>query len=178
MTARGAMSGVVVGIVREVDAAQGRIKVDYPWLSPPQRSAWAPVATLMSGNGRGAYFMPEPEDEVLLAFDHGNFEHPYVVGYLWNGADAPPEADAALRVLVTPGNHSLRFEDSGSGKRVVLRSSSGHEVTLDDSAGGRSVTIRSAAGDQSVVLDDKTQSVEVRGGSRIIRMIGGAVHIT
>jgi uncharacterized protein involved in type VI secretion and phage assembly len=174
----GAMSGVVVGIVKEVDARLARIKVDFPWMQPPQRSDWAPIATLMSGGKRGMYFMPELEDEVLLAFLHGEFDHPYVVGFLWNGIDAPPENDARLCVIVTPGKHTLRFDDTVNAKKIVVESSSGHTVILDDSPGGRCVTVKTASGGQSIVLDDKTESIELRGGGRTIALVGNMVKIS
>ena len=52
---------------------------------------WAPIASLLSGKSRGARFMPEVDDEALVAFDHGEFEHPYVIGFLWNGVDKAPD---------------------------------------------------------------------------------------
>jgi uncharacterized protein involved in type VI secretion and phage assembly len=149
-------SGVVVGIVKEVDATLGRIKVDFPWMTPPQRSHWAPIATVMGGKKRGVYYMPEIDDEVLLAFDQGDFDHPYVVGFLWNGMDKPPETNQKNRVMVTPGGHTLRFEDSDGEKRIILRSSGGQEI----------------------VLDDKDQSVQLRGGGRILVLRNGQVQIT
>jgi uncharacterized protein involved in type VI secretion and phage assembly len=146
----------VVGIVKEVDATLGRIKVDFPWMTPPQRSHWAPIATVMGGKKRGVYYMPEIDDEVLLAFDQGDFDHPYVVGFLWNGMDKPPETNQKNRVMVTPGGHTLRFEDSDGEKRIILRSSGGQEI----------------------VLDDKDQSVQLRGGGRILVLRNGQVQIT
>jgi len=181
------IGGVVVGIVKEVDAALGRIKVDFPWMTPPQRSHWAPIATLMGGKKRGIYYMPEIDDEVLLAFDRGEFDHPFVVGFLWNGADKPPENNKDLRVIKTPGGHTLRFEDTPGTKKIVLRTDGGRAITLDDAAPGKieiesgshrvilddtpgvgSVTI-STGGGQRVVLDDATSSISVllATGSRI-----------
>jgi uncharacterized protein involved in type VI secretion and phage assembly len=90
---------VAVGVVREIDAASGRVRVELPWLNPAQTSNWAPIATLMSGRRRGAYFMPEIDDEVLLAFEHGDLAHPFVVGFLWNGVDSPPAGERRMRVI-------------------------------------------------------------------------------
>ena len=87
------MSGVVVGVVTNTQdpAGLGRVKVKFPWLSDSEESFWARVATPMAGKGRGFYFLPEVEDEVLLAFEHGDARFPYVLGALWNGQDKPPE---------------------------------------------------------------------------------------
>ena len=68
------MNAVARSIVGEVDAARARVLVELPWMGPGALSIWAPVATLMSGGGRGTYFMPEPGDEVLVAFDQGRLD--------------------------------------------------------------------------------------------------------
>jgi uncharacterized protein involved in type VI secretion and phage assembly len=72
---------------------QGRVQVALPW-SPDSGSerytAWARLATLMAGNNRGSWWIPDVDDEVLVAFEHGDVRRPYVVGALWNGSDAPP----------------------------------------------------------------------------------------
>ena len=70
------MNAVARGIVGEVDAARARVLVEFPWMGPGALSIWAPVATLMSGGGREFYFMPEPGDEVLVAFDQGRLDFP------------------------------------------------------------------------------------------------------
>ena len=73
---------------------QGRISRGC---TPPQPSHWAPIATLMSGKERGrVYFMPELDDEVLSRSSTATFDHPYVVGFLWNGADLPPDGDQRI----------------------------------------------------------------------------------
>jgi phage baseplate assembly protein V len=149
--------GVVIGIVRSLDdaAGEGRIQVEFPWLSGEYRSTWAPIATPLAGNDRGMFFMPEPDDEVLVAFEHGDMDHPFVVGFLWNGKDRPPESDPALRVIRTPGGHTLRFEDTDGAKRVVVQTH----------------------GELSIVLDDSAKSITLAGGGRQLVMAGGSVAI-
>ena len=79
---RDPQTGIAIGRVKEIDASQPAVKLEFPWLDECYRSDWAPIAMPMSGGQRGAYFMPELEDEVLVAFDHGDFDSPYVVGFL------------------------------------------------------------------------------------------------
>src|SRR5881397_3606107 len=101
--------GVVTALVKEIDK-KGRLKLEFKWLTKDgHRSAWAPVAAALAGKQRGAFFMPEVDDEVLVAFEHGDFDHPFVVGFLWNGVDTPPETTNKNRVIKTPGGHELRF---------------------------------------------------------------------
>jgi uncharacterized protein involved in type VI secretion and phage assembly len=134
---------------------QGRVELQFPWLSDSLRSYWAPVAAPLAGKQRGVFFMPEIDDEVLVAFEHGSFDHPYIVGFLWNGVDMPPETDSQNRVIMTPGGHTLRFED-GNEKKIVLKSSSGQTITLDDTE----------------------NSITLEGGGRILKMSNGVVQIS
>ena len=68
----------------------------FPKLSSSLESAWAPVAAPLAGKQRGAFFMPELGDEVLVAFEDGSFDSPYIIGFLWNGVDMPPETDRKI----------------------------------------------------------------------------------
>ena len=97
--------GVVVATVKSLDdpRGEGRIQIEFPWLPDITEHPWAPIAAPLAGGERGMFFMPEPKDEVLVAFEHGDFDHPFVVGFLWNGVDRPPESDTHNRVIVTPG---------------------------------------------------------------------------
>jgi uncharacterized protein involved in type VI secretion and phage assembly len=103
-----------------------------------------------------ASFSPEKGDEVLVGFDNGNFDHPYVIGFLHNGKQKPPEKERKNRVILTPGGHTLRFEDKDNEKKVILKSS----------------------GDLQITLDDKNKSIELRGGGRILTMQNGIVKIS
>jgi len=48
----------------------------------------------MAGKDRGIFFLPEVDDEVLVAFENGDINQPYVIGSLWNGVDVPPETNS------------------------------------------------------------------------------------
>ena len=160
-------SGVVTAFVDEVDAAQGRIKVEYRSIQEKLLSPWAYVATPMSGKGRGQLFMPVKGDEVLVCHGDGDFDHPYVLGYLWNGEQVSPETDPDHRVIVTPGNHQLRFHDKENERQVVLRSDGKRELLLDDKPAAGKVQLSS--GEHHVLLDDSaaTSRIEIKAGQSI-----------
>jgi uncharacterized protein involved in type VI secretion and phage assembly len=190
--------GVVTAVVATDPDSQGRLGLRFHWLPNGEtlEPVYAPVAAALAGGTRGAWLMPEQGDEVLVAFDRGCWDRPFVVGFLWNGSQAPPETDRRNRVIVTPGGHTLRFEDGdakrvilrtagGSGKthsitlddqarKVVVHSANGHELTLDDSAG--SVTLGVAGGATTVTLD--AQSATVRGGGHSVTLSSSGVAIT
>jgi uncharacterized protein involved in type VI secretion and phage assembly len=176
-TSAGTISGVVTAFVTKVNPQrEGQLELKFRWLSDTQKSTLAPVAAPLAGANRGAFFMPEVGDEVLVAFDHGDFNHPFVVGYLWNGTQPPPESTGDNRVIVTPGGHTLRFEDKDGARKVVLKSSTGHVVTLDDA--GKTVSVATASGNLSLTLDDGAQTIVLSGGGRKISISGGTLEVT
>jgi uncharacterized protein involved in type VI secretion and phage assembly len=132
------MDGVVIGIVTDIhdQEGQGRIRVQFPWLSDTQLSAWAPIAAAMAGKDRGAYLMPEVGDEALVAFEHGDFDHPFIVGFLWNGVDTPPAQDFRDRKIVSKNGHFIEFidasPDGGSKGAVVIQDAHGNRITMSN----------------------------------------------
>ncbi len=162
--------GVVTAFVREVDAKNGRVQLEYRAMEDNLKSAWAPIASPMSGGARGQLFMPESGDECLVAFENGEFNHPFVVGFLWNGEHNSPERKADNRVIVTPGGHQLRFEDKDNDKRVKLKSKGGHELLLEDPTAAPLAQLKSN-GDRRITLNDKPASGRVE-------IVSSAHHIT
>ena len=170
--------GVYPAIVKSLNDPQGigRIEVEVKKIPEAIRSSLARVAAPMAGNDRGAFLMPEIDDECLVAFEDGDFDHPYILGFLWNGVDVPPETTNQNRIIRTPGRHELRFEDTDGQKKVVLKSAGGHRIEIDDSAA--TVTVKTDSGNQFIELNDATQSVTIRGGQRMVKMIGGLIVMT
>lgn len=136
----------LVSDIRDPDG-QGRVKVRLPW-SPDNGSAayeaWARLATLMGGNNRGSWFVPDTNDEVLVVFEGGDARRPYVIGGLWNGRDTPPEA----------------MDGAGQNDRKTLRSRNGVRISLDDTSGTESLLLETPGG-QRVTLKDGPGAVEI-----------------
>src|SRR5262245_33469885 len=105
--------GVVIATVKSLDdpEGQGRIQLRFPWLTESVQSAWAPVAVSMAGKERGQFYMPEIDDEVLVAFEHGDFDHPFIIGFLWNGVDTPPTNDPHRRLIRSVNGHEIEIYD-------------------------------------------------------------------
>ena len=82
---------LVVGLVtNNNDPDQmGRVRVKYPSLSDSEESAWARVASLSAGNARGLMMLPQPDEEVIVGFEHGDARRPVVLGSVFNGKDKP-----------------------------------------------------------------------------------------
>lgn len=138
--------GVVVGIVtnNQDPDGLGRVKVKFPWLSDVDESTWARIAAPMAGDQRGVYFLPEVEDEVLVAFEHGDVRFPYVLGALWNGKDAPPASN-----------------DDGKNNVRIIKSRSGHVIKLNDEDGKETIEIVDKSEKNSILIDTANNSIAV-----------------
>jgi phage protein D len=84
-------ASLVVGVVTNNNDPEqmGRVRVKYPSLSDSEESAWARVATPSTGNARGLLMLPQPNEEVIVGFEHGDTRRPIVVGSVFNGRDKP-----------------------------------------------------------------------------------------
>jgi uncharacterized protein involved in type VI secretion and phage assembly len=161
----GRFYGVTIGIVTNTKDPDGlgRVKVALPWLADAVESDWARIAVPMAGKGRGTYFLPEVDDEVLLAFEHGDPAFPYVLGGLWNGKDEPPATN-------TDGKNDVRMIRSRSGHAIRLIDKDGAEqIEIVDRTGKNKVSISSADGkitisaDADVVVEAARGTLTLRG---------------
>jgi uncharacterized protein involved in type VI secretion and phage assembly len=141
--------GVFPALVTDIKDpdGQGRVKIRLPWSPDTGGSgyeAWARLATMMAGSNRGSWFIPDVDDEVLVAFEAGDPSRPYVVGGLWNGSDSPPES----------------MDGSGQNNKKVLRSRNGVKITLDDQTGQENFIVETPGG-QKITLKDGPGVVEI-----------------
>jgi uncharacterized protein involved in type VI secretion and phage assembly len=165
----GMAQGVVIGIVTNVKDPEnlGRVKVQFPWLhdkDKPIESNWARLAMPSAGASRGMYFLPEVNDEVLIAFEHGNPNYPYVVGALWNGKDKPPETNAKVHTK------------EGTVKRIIA-SRLDHRIVFDDSNSAKSILIEDTTKSQSILIDSNKKSITVNAAGDLLIDIKGNIDI-
>lgn len=149
------MPGLAIGVVTDVrepgGAESGGVRLKFPWLDDTYVTDW--VRTVQwGGKGGGGVFSPEVNDEVLVGFEQGLLDSPYVIGGLYNGVDKPSPHDVPL-VDRTTGKVNRRSLVSRSGHRVEL---------LDARAPGRSgVRLTSADERLEVFLDNRRDRIEL-----------------
>ena len=166
----GTIRGVAVAIVVDNDDPQnlGRVTLSYPWLGTSGESDWARIAVPMAGAGRGTYFVPEPGDEVLVAFENGDIDYPYVVGALWNGEDQPPEdapdEDNDVRQIRSRSGHELTFDDENGQEAISIETAGGHTVVLDD--GADAISIEDTGGNR-IEFDSSSRSLSITSDTTV-----------
>ncbi|MGW6449143.1 VgrG-related protein [Lentzea sp. NPDC055074] len=149
------LNGLVPAIVTNAkDPKQlGRVQVKFPWLANDFTSVWARTVQQGAGPGRGTVVLPEVGDEVLVGFEHGEFDAPYVLGGLHNGKDQPPKLS--------------RPPVDGSSGEIAVRgfvSRKGHRVELVEDDG---IVISSGDGKFHVKIDQKAQTIEITSGKTV-----------
>ncbi|MFJ5654858.1 VgrG-related protein [Streptomyces microflavus] len=183
------MPGLAIGVVTDIREGKGQrgwVRLKFPWLDDTYVTDW--VRTVQwGGNGGGGVFSPEVNDEVLVGFEQGLLDSPYVLGGLYNGIDRPSEHDVPL-VDKTSGKVNRRSLVSRSGNRLELldtprgpsgvRLASGNkrlEVTLDERKNEIALTVFAPGSKRpqssvtlsssGITLDAGTGNVEVKGRS-------------
>ena len=168
---------VMVGLVTDNKDPEGwgRVRVKLPTLTEDHVTNWARVVALGAGTSSGFYCLPEIDDEVLVAFEHGDIHRPYVIGGVWNGKDAPPEkvddtvieGKVRLRTFKTPAEHQLQFveeDKSGTEKGISLQSSGKHSLQLNDS--NKFVELKTEGG-HSLRCDDSSKEINLNSSGDI-----------
>jgi len=144
--------GVISGVVtnNQDPDGLGRIKVKLPRISGEDESNWARVISFMAGKDRGAFYLPEVDDEVLVAFEYGDINRPYVIGSLWNGVDTPPADNG-------DGENNIR----------VIKSRSGHVVRLDDTDGAEKIEIIDKSEKNLITIETSENKITISSGQDI-----------
>ena len=141
--------GVVIGIVTNNKDPEGlsRIKVRFPTLSDTDESWWARVAAIGAGATRGLSVLFEVNDEVLVAFEHGDVRRPIILGGLWSKKNKPSEG-------------STETDAEGVASRV-WRSRTGHAMSMHDSASPAQSFVAIALADEKTKLRMGEDSVSI-----------------
>lgn len=126
----------------------GRIKVQFHWDRRGQRddksSCWIRVAQLhASGKRWGGFAIPRVNEEVIIAFEHGDLDRPLVIGSLYNGDNMPPYAlpdnatRSGIKTMSSPGGggyNELRFEDKKGEEQVFIHGERNLDVRVKNDA--------------------------------------------
>jgi uncharacterized protein involved in type VI secretion and phage assembly len=156
------VDGVTVGVVTNNHDPDGlgRVKVRLAWASPEHETFWARMVTPMAGPSRGLFLLPEVDDEVLVAFEHGAMDSAFVLGALWNDRDRPPAANA-----------------DGANNERILRSRSGHVIRLDDTDGQERIEIADGSGEARIVIRTAERALDIDASGDVTVRSGGTLTL-
>jgi uncharacterized protein involved in type VI secretion and phage assembly len=160
---------IAPGIVtNNLDAiSEGRVQVRIP--SIPAMEPWARMPSMGGGSGRGFVWIPQINDEVLVAFAQNDASAAFVLGGLWSTADRPPltlPSDFLVKRVIKTGmagglGHEVVFDDLT--QSITITSSTQQKITIDP----LSIKIENTAGTLSIALDNASQTVSVQSALKI-----------
>jgi phage protein D/phage baseplate assembly protein gpV len=162
------VDSIVVGIVtnnRDPDGL-GRVKVTLPSVSEVE-TAWAPLLVPSAGNQRGMMMMPQPNDQVIIAFENGDPSYPVVLGSMFNGRDKPG-AELLAADKNNDGSFAVRSDHAAlihANEDITLHSDKGKWVVKLD-GGEIQETVKQGAGGSGGYTGDF-------GGSWNLKATGG-----
>ncbi len=178
----GLVNGVYIGIVTNIkdpDKA-GRVKVKIPVLDPDKETDWVRVAYLGAGPNRGFMYVPEVNDEVVIAFQMGDIREPIIIGSLWNGKNKPPagmDDKNDIRKIVSRAGHQIIFDDKNGDGKVTLQTKEGHKldiqektdtIKLQDKSGQHLLTIKGGSGGEIELKSGTTKITINNKGDAVI----------
>ncbi|WP_461532475.1 type VI secretion system Vgr family protein [Sinomicrobium sp.] len=147
----------------------GRVKVRFLWEG---ESPWIRMLQAHGGNGKGFYFIPEIGEEVLVAFEGGNAEKPYVAGTMYNGSQLSgyATADNNLKVIHTRSGHIIKLDDSRGKESITITDTNKNSIFIDTAANNIAVTANAnmtlSAG-EDMVLQAKNIKIQAAEDMRV-----------
>lgn len=181
--------GLTVGVVTNLEDPEslGRVKVKLTVRDDKENeTTWARVLMPFVGNKMGAYFMPEVDDEVIVAFIGGQLEKPIVIGSVFNKKSKPPVDNEGgknlTKMIKTKTGHTLEFlDDKGKGS-ISITTEKGAKIIIDDDKekitvddGANTITTSKGDGKVAIKADKK---FEVKCGGTSVVLDGNANKIT
>lgn len=153
----------------------GRIRVQFWWQyqryidNAPDKeqlySPWLRIAYPYAGPNKGYNFIPECEEEVMIDFEGGNAERPYVNGALFDGILKPDEkwypGDNEVKAIRTRNDHTIEIHDKGKGGYIHIYDNKKNNYSLTFSTDEKKIKIQSAG------------NIELSAGNDIILHAGG-----
>lgn len=193
------VNGLQTGIVKQIyedPDNQFRVQVTIPILADDANQVWARLATFYTGNGFGAYFMPEVGDEVILGFMNDDPRFPVILGSVYSSsipAPETPEENNYIKTLVTQSKLQLKFDDEN--KVVTILTPGGNTLVISDEDKGITLTDQNSnkiqMNDSGVTIESQSnltlkaaQDISIQGmsismeGTQSVDVTGGTLSLT
>lgn len=186
------MQGVALGIVtanyadRVPGQMPGRVCVEIPVRDADANELkWARVAMAASGKSWGHFFLPEVGDQVLLAFENGNIERPYVIGCISQDSNKfltdSVDRDNRYKRIVTKNGNTLQFEDVAPGegdrdKISLFTSGEKHRLIMDNEKGN--ILLEDEKGNNGVEICSNTGNIRIKTEHKLTVTVGDSIELS
>lgn len=154
----------------------GRIRVQFDWqaqLEDDMMTPWLRMAQPYAGGGKGFSFIPEIGEEVMIDFEGGNAERPYVKGTLYNGVDdvdgawvASNNSHNKVKAIRTRNGHTIEIHDEGNDGYIRIYDNEKENYILTFST------------DRKLIMLESTGNIELYAKNDIIMHAGHDITAT
>jgi uncharacterized protein involved in type VI secretion and phage assembly len=167
-------TSIVVGIVTNNNDPDGlgRVKVKFPTLGDQLESWWARIASPSAGKDRGLLMMPIANDEVLVAFEHGDPRRPYVIGSLWNGQAKPNNLVQKDGSFVLQSDKQIQMK-----AKQPISVKGDKEISIDTTGAAKLKTSNKLGMEASSDANLKAMKIEINASADITIKANAAVKI-
>lgn len=165
--------GATVALVTNNDDPDnmGRVKLKFPWYDDSVESGWARVAMPGAGPDRGFFCLPEIGDEVLVLFEHGDMNRPYVLGGLYSSTNAPPLKSANAvkggkvvnRTFKTTDGHEISISEKSDKNTIEIKDGQSN-IAMKMDASGKAMTTKS----QGTYVVESQQAVTIKSSAATV----------
>lgn len=179
--------GVVVGVVvKNYDKDfPGKVCVNIPTRDDNFNTLkWAKIAMPSSGKKWGSYFLPEIDDQVLVVFEQGNIEKPYIIGCIPKDSDqfikrAVDENNQYKKIMTKNGSH-ITFEDNKEGegekdKITMETAKKAHTFSMDNEY--NAITLKDKEGKCELVMNTKDGNIAVTAEQKLTIRVGDSIEL-
>lgn len=161
----------------------GRVRVQFLWQQEQddsQMTPWIRIAQPHGGGDKGFYFIPEVDEEVVVGFENGNAEKPYVIGTLYHGQAKPSDTwyndEDNIKAIRTRSGHTLEFHDTMGNEYIKIYDNEKDNFILTFSTVEKLIKLQSKGNielyaDKDIIIDAK-ENIKVNAGIDISEKAG------
>ncbi|MCR5101904.1 MAG: phage baseplate assembly protein V [Butyrivibrio sp.] len=181
------MFGVVIGqVTKNYDMSNpGLIRIsitarDYE----EEKQVWARVAYPYSGQDWGQYFLPEVGDQVLVVFENGDINRPYVIGSVpkstFNFTKKLADENNTHKEIKTKNGNTISFEDNAEGqgandKITIKTSTEAHKIELNNEK--KQIKISDKDGENQIVMKTESGQMEITAKTKLTIKVGDNLEL-
>lgn len=154
----------------------GRVRVQFDWQAQlstdgeEMMTPWLRISQPYAGGGKGFSFIPEKGEEVMIDFEGGNAERPYVKGTLYNGVGNPDgqwlPGNNQIKAIRTRNGHTIEIHDEGDGGYIRIYDNDKENYILTFST------------DEKLIKLESTGNIELYAKNDIIMHAGHDINAT
>lgn len=177
---RSVRNGVTLAKITNINDPKnlGRVKCSYITSDKDAgETGWIYCLTSFGGNQYGAFFHPNVDDVVALAYENGDIHRPFVIGSLWAGDPKPPltvqDGKNEEYKFITPNKSFVAFTDVKGKEKIIVSTPKERKAILDDENGEINIT----DGKNSFTINEKTGAAEIKCDKKLTIKVGSGITI-